>query len=562
MSDEWTKMDWQLAALSDEVYDADEDYGPEYLLDIIGVSCDQRNCYGVSEQKLHEQFGKVIVWCQKCGTDLGHVAREKHKIPRSAPLLVRPTINLTGANLQFAEDMLRALERAQTPHHHLFVVGSTYCVVKADGSVEQLNSMQLRTKLAEVMQVRTERGKLTDPPPTLVEAIKAVAREQAIMPRLERVVTVPVILSDGRVLDTPGYDAQSCTYYMPTVEGIEVPDTVTQADVDAAVQLLVEEYLGDFPFTSQADRANAIGYMILPFVRTLVGPTPIGFFGAPKPGHGKTKVCRAVLLPGCGLIPSTSWSHSSAELEKKLFAALRKAPVCVFIDNVEGRIESETLEAILTEESGYYDGRVLGASRSETVPVHQVWAMTSNNGVLGTSMKRRALTIYIDAGVEHPMSRNGPTPDTKWRHPDLIGWGMEHRAELANACLVLCRWWFQNGRPEPSLKQVMGSFERFQYVVGGILQCAGIEEFSDNFDMANDDDSVETKQLFNQLYEQFGENWFTARQAVDAGISDLSARGFGAQLSNKRNADGLRLVKRDDGTSNAGQYRIEEIVAV
>ena len=117
-------------------------------------------------------------------------------------------------------------------------------------------------------------------------------------------------------------------------------------------------------------------------------------------------MCRAVCYQAVQ-IPSTSWSHSSAEQEKKLFSALRKAPTAVFIDNVEGRIESETLEAILTEESGYYDGRVLGASMNETVPVHQVWAMTSNNGVLCTSMKRRALTIYIDAGVEHPMLATG-----------------------------------------------------------------------------------------------------------------------------------------------------------
>ena len=110
----------------------------------------------------------------------------------------------------------------------------------------------------------------------------------------------------------------------------------------------------------------------------------------------------------------------------------------------------------------------------------------------------------------------------------------------------------------------MGSFEAVPGRDRWHPAVAGIEEFCDNFDMANDDDTVEVKQLFNALYEQFGEDWFTARQAVDAGISDLSARGFGAQLSNKRNviADGLRLVKRDDGTSNAGQYRIEEVEAV
>jgi hypothetical protein len=52
--------------------------------------------------------------------------------------------------------------------------------------------------------------------------------------------------------------------------------------------MLLLELFGDFPFATDADRTNALGALLLPFVRELVDdPTPLHLIEAPSPGIGK-----------------------------------------------------------------------------------------------------------------------------------------------------------------------------------------------------------------------------------------------------------------------------------
>ena len=503
------------------------------------------------------RYNKVKVWCSRCDRDLGQVARREHKIPYNAPLLVRPTIKVSGAALEHSPEYLTAMANAQSPNPQVFVIGDTFSVVQKDGTVEELNPTAMRLRLAEVAQSRTARG-WADPPVSIVSAIMESAADQESIPRLERVNTVPVFMSDGRILDIPGYDEQSRTYYVPAVDGISVPDTITQKDVSTAVQLLTVDYLGDVAFKSEADRANAIACMLLPFVRTLVGPTPLHVFDAPGPGHGKTQSLTCTLLPGCGEIQPLSWPHSAAEQNKSLLATLRKAPNAIFLDNVTGTVQSEALELILTTPWGYWSGRLLGESREITVPVHQTWTISTNNGRMGKSMQRRAVWIRIDAQVENPMLRKGPTPTTEWRHPEgLVEWGKANRGELVTACLVLCKWWMQNDMPAPTIPPtaVRGSYEQWQRVVGGILQLAGINGFCENAyerDMFNDEHS-ELAGILIQLYEAFGDERFTARDVFDQSIIEAKgAQGVGVVLSNHVDEIASGLVLRKHPTSRGG----------
>lgn len=568
----WFEMD------EDDWFDEDEDVEPVDLNDMVaeikalGVRCD-RTWFNVADQKCQcdgraiaevvQRYGKVRAWCPKCSKDLG-VLVQPHVL-NAALVLVKEELPASGATYEVAEKAAQALARAEAPHHHVFVVGDTYSVVQEDGKVAELSPKALAIRLTEVAQWRNARG-YANAPMTVVGAIMEAAADQSAVPKLERVVTVPVFLSDGRVLDVPGYDVQSKTYYAPTLDGIEVPHEVSEVDVKNAVQLLVDEYLGDVAFKSQADRANTVACMLLPFVRTLIGPTPLHVFDAPGPGHGKTMTLACALLPGCGLVTPTTWTMSSNEQEKKLFAALRKAPPAIFIDNVTGTVNSTTLETILTSTTGEYDGRVLGASSMEVVPVHQTWTMSTNNGRMGKSMQRRAVWVRIDAAVENPMMRKGPSEGVRWRHPDgMVEWGTENRAALVSACLVLCRRWFQCGMPGPTIPDdaVRGSYERWQHVIGGVLQCAGISGFCENAherDMLNDEQS-DLAVMLQALLDQFGEQRFTARDVFGAGIVQANgAQGVGVMLTNHVDEIAAGLVLRKHPTTRGGDsYSVEQV---
>jgi len=91
-----------------------------------------------------------------------------------------------------------------------------------------------------------------------------------------------------------------------------------------------------------------------------------------------------------------------------------------------------------------------------------------------TEIARRTLAIDLDARCARPDERTG------WRHPDLLAWADEHRADLVEACLTLIAAWLAAGKPAwaPTPQApMMGSFESWCRTMGGILEVAGVPGF-------------------------------------------------------------------------------------
>jgi|ADGO01.1.fsa_nt_gi hypothetical protein len=88
---------------------------------------------------------------------------------------------------------------------------------------------------------------------------------------LDQVSTVPYVRQDGTVVTTPGYDPASRTVLaLEGLHGIEVPEHPNPADIRTARELILTEWLGDFAFPTEADRANALALVLTPFIRGLV----------------------------------------------------------------------------------------------------------------------------------------------------------------------------------------------------------------------------------------------------------------------------------------------------
>jgi putative DNA primase/helicase len=71
-----------------------------------------------------------------------------------------------------------------------------------------------------------------------------------------------------------------------------------------------------------------------------------------------------------------------------------------------------------------------------------------------------------------------PSLRTGFKHDPLLIWAAENRRSLALACLVLCRRWIADKMPQGP--QVMGSYEAYARVMGGILGACGIDGFLAN----------------------------------------------------------------------------------
>ena len=329
------------------------------------------------------------------------------------------------------------------------------------------------------------------------------------LPILRRITAVPIFSADGRLITDPGYHA-GILYNPPA--GFQLPklsDRPEEEELRQAISL-VDELLLDFPFVEDSDRAHAIGLLLLPFVREMVdGPTPMHRGEAPLPGSGKDLLFEVILGVGLnGRVHRISECDSDAEWSKVITAALLESPGAILIGNVRHSLSSPQLAKALTDER--WSGRVLGLSHIAHLPVRCVWAMTGNNPRLSDEMLRRSPRIRIDAKVAHPELRS------KFTHPNLRAWAAKQRPQLIGAALTLAQYWITKEKPPPSATP-LGSYEGWTYVIGGILECAGINGFLSS---PADDAPISTE---TDAWNELATRWWGEFRDRAVGASELHA---------------------------------------
>lgn len=378
----------------------------------------------------------------------------------------------------------------------VMVRGTELVRITERGELEPLNVDSLADRLSETagfgMTGTDKSGAETwqpkDPPMAVCRAL--LARDSARYEgaaRVDRVSDVPFLTAEG-VAAAPG--VHGSTYYRPAegLEGVEGAPETTE-DVEQARELLLDEYLGDFRFADEASRAHALALLLLPFVRDYVaGPTPLHAVLAPRIGSGKTYLAQACLIPGCGLVAATPQAGSEDEVRKRITSSLLEGARAVFLDNLDGTLDSGAMAAALT--TGQWKDRVLGESRMVALPVRNAWVATGNNLGFSPEIARRTVPIFLDPGEVAPADR----ASAEFRHPDLLEWGVRNRRRLVAAALTLVEHWhrgpamveggyiYVRSGDDPVLnrRKTVGSFTAWSHVMSGILDAAGIPGFLEN----------------------------------------------------------------------------------
>lgn len=425
----------------------------------------------------------------------------------------------------------------------------------------ELTVDRVRHELARRARWTTEKksrsGSSTDrinarPPIDIAKNI--LASSELPFPVLKSIVEVPVVVLDGRIIQRPGFDAESGILYQPFDSHLEIsiPGSPTAVEV-AKAKALLDEMIEDFAFVGDPDRAHAVAFAIGMFCRDLVdGPTPLHDFEAPSPGTGKNLLVESLLHPAVGynvgLVPEVS---NDDELRKHVTARLRENRPVIVIDNLSRPLDSGVLSAALT--SRRWDDRLLGKSETISLPVRTMWALTANNPFLSMEIARRCVRIRLDARTDRPWLRE------RFRHHDLRRWVKEHRADLICSILTLVRAWLNAGRPAPNVKS-LGSYESWSQVVGGIVSFAGYPGF-----LGNTLELYESADTEGRAWRIFIEQWWASHQDRPVSVSDLLALALkvdGLYLGKKENERGQKtslgrqLKKRRDQVISA--YRIED----
>ncbi len=255
------------------------------------------------------------------------------------------------------------------------------------------------------------------------------------LPELEAVVSAPVFGASGMLVARPGYHREDRLWYAADGLRVEVPARPTPKDVAAARRLLDDELFVDFPFATPSDRTHAVGALLLPFVRRMVaGPTPLHLIEAATPGTGKSLLADAIGMVVTGAnLKATVFESDEAEVRKKITTLLEGGDPIIYADNIRAGIDSAAWASALT--ASVWSDRRLGGNTTITAPNNATWIATANNPRVTTEIARRVARIRLVADTTDPEARTG------FRHPHLLTWAREHRAELVRAVLVLVRAW-------------------------------------------------------------------------------------------------------------------------
>ena len=413
-------------------------------------------------------------------------------------------------------------------------------------------------------------------PPTAVLAAALAPKEWRRLRPLFGIVGAPVLRPDGSLLQQPGYDEATGLYLARKVPLDEVPEAPTAAQVQAARRFLLDEFLGDFPWTGPADKANYLGLLATPilrsYLRTLI---PFGVVTSTMPGSGKT-----ILTCGLGMLYGQrilTWPGSDeAELRKAITSVLADPVGAIIFDNLaEGTvIDSPVLARLITDRT--WADRLLGENITAAFANDRVWTATGNNLRLGGDMRTRSVLVSLSPDTPRPEERTG------FAIPNLDQWILvpANQRTVLWHLLVLVADWTRQGAPRQD-GLTMRQFTTWAEAVGGFLAHHEVEGFLANVETVRDIDDEESEWIafFAQWRKIHGDKWLTSnelRLSADIPIGEtdpwnglfltdsrgraLSAKSLGKVLTGQigRYRGSYQLEVRTDPHAKLKQWRVNQ----
>src|SRR6266699_61302 len=438
--------------------------------------------------------------------------------------VVRPKIIIGKQLRDTTSQALDALEDAERGHPTIFVQPGQLVRVSKD---RERRPVLTPMSVAEMKYAMTNAANFyktrkipntndvellpVSPPNEVAEQLLSLPPIEWPFPVLDAIIEIPVIRPDGSILDRAGYDAKTHLYYMPAGLSVPaIPAHPSSEEVKTAAAY-IDEFIGEFPYVSQADHANAYGFFLTPFIRHLIRHVPAAVISANKPGTGKGLMVDTAATTATGhTAANLSEIKNEEEWDKRITALLMAGTTFISIDNVDGVLRSSILAKTLTSDT--HKGRVLKESRMIDTPQHATWVITGNNVQLGGDMPRRCYFINLASQVSNPWTRDG------FKHPDLIKDVTNDLGKIIAAMLTMIRGWIAAGKPSPRKKLTrLATFSEWVDLIGGILAYAGIDGFLDNLQEMYEQTDIDGNAwtLFLETWlAKLGEQPYTTSQLI------------------------------------------------
>ncbi len=347
------------------------------------------------------------------------------------------------------------------------------------------------------------------PPREVLSAVLA-GKTWPGVPALRAIIGAPVLRRDGTLLQEPGYDPATGLYLATKVDLPHVPEQPSAAQVVEARSFLLGQFLGDFPWSSPADRANYIALLATPILRHFTRSlTPFGLIDATMPASGKS-----ILTAGPGMLYGQkvlTWPDEDGELRKSITAVFAEQVGVIIWDNLaEGTvIDSPVLAQLITQRE--WSDRQLGASRNVASVNDRLWMATGNNLQVGGDMASRTVRVHLDPNMPHPEARD----QSGFGIPYLDQWITIPANQLTVLwhVLILVLDWTRNNAPRATGIS-MRQFTPWAQALGGFLTHHGIDGFLTNITdvRSSDEDETRWRGFLSAWHERYSTDRVTAAQ--------------------------------------------------
>lgn len=390
------------------------------------------------------------------------------------------------------------------------------------GNWEVLNGKSLRHEAARIANwLKPEKSALvpTDPQEVVIDDLLQTSSPP--LPYLKKVTSIPVITSDGRLVNSYYYDRESQIYRVISadLENIQYGSGKYFASTKEAVAFIFEEALVDFPFQSEQDKAHALALMLHDFARGLfTGCSPLFLIDKPLPGSGATLLANALCYPSLGMdAPTKNFTRDEHELRKQITSHMLQGGGPYLLDNISGTdIDSDVLAHAITAHN--WSDRLLGSNTDLQLENLGPWLGTGNNPGFSGQLSRRFVRIRLVPKTPEPYLRDN------FKHFPLEDWIKENRSKLVDACITIVMAWVDAGRPKWNGKP-LGSFESFSLVMGGILENAGVAGFMSDMDYQREGMDNETQQI-----KSLAQAWFDTHETKSISGKLIVALSHSAEL--------------------------------
>lgn len=404
-----------------------------------------------------------------------------------------PVFEYTEAKLIAAVDVAhKALARAGAYTNGSFVVrvattskeaeaasawtrsdGVTCYAVRAGApQIVTLTPATLRLAIAEQLQfVRTgKQGAVPTLPPA--EVVNAIHDLQAgwPLPQLAGLSEVPVLRRNGTVAQRPGYDPGSGYWVDGRLAVPSISDKPSESECREAYEFLREPFV-DFPWGQPGTECVPIAEILQIMARPCIdGAVPGYVHDASAGGTGKTLQTDCVSLVTQGRYASRKAYPARSddgddEINKFLGGYALRGTQYIVLDDIKRALGGQTLDMVLTA-NDCCDFRILGQSKTVTLPWRSTLAFTGVNISYFGQMSRRVLVARVESPLERPQDRQD------FRHAPLPKWILTNRAKLVAAALTVLRAYIAAGCPNVGTG-VWGSFEAWSALIPGAIRFAG-----------------------------------------------------------------------------------------